>query len=132
MVDSRSLWPDDITYRAVPTPIVVLREQAALLGPMTKNILQADVWTRASEDGTRIVHTFALVAPALDNYTYPLFDASHDPVRVYPVLLAPADEQPWEVSDEEGLRRSLGLILRSPRTRDAIVALLAQSQAVAV
>ncbi|MBM3476071.1 MAG: hypothetical protein FJX75_22610 [Armatimonadetes bacterium] len=133
MQDARSLWPDNIAVPAVRTPVAILREQAALLGPVTKNIVEADVWTQASDDGKRIVHTFVLVAPALDNYAYPLFVASHDPVRVYPVELVPgAGGGPYVAGDEEDLTIGLRGILQSTPTREVVEALLAQSQAVTV
>ena len=136
MADPSSLWPDNIAVPAVKTPVVIMREQAALLGPMTKNIVEADVWTQASDDGKRIVHTFVLVAPALDNYAYPLFIASHDPVRVYPVELVPVVPDPragpYPAGDAEDLKDGLRKFLQSDWTRQALEALLAQSQAVPV
>ncbi|HLK22343.1 MAG TPA: hypothetical protein VKT81_25525 [Bryobacteraceae bacterium] len=79
----------EIGSTEVRTPLSILREQAAALGPKTLNLVEAKVETRRSY-GQSIVHSFQLVVPALDDYTYQLFEIEHG-----------ADLYPLTVKDEE-------------------------------
>jgi len=45
------------------TPVAILREQAALLGGKTQNLVEARVETHAG--GAGLIHSFRLVVPAL-------------------------------------------------------------------
>ena len=89
----RDFWSDTVDVTAIITPLVLLREQASLLGERTKGLVLGEV--ESSErpvDGfetyvdealsaeTRVVHnhTLYLVAPALDNYQYALLSVEHD------------------------------------------------------
>ena len=90
---ARDLWPDQIDVASIVPPIVILREQATVLGERTKGLVRAEVEsTEQPRDGieeyledvipaeARVVHehTLYLVAPALDNYRYSLLSVSHD------------------------------------------------------
>ena len=90
---TRDLWPDSIGVDAVAPPVVILREQAPLLGERTHGIVRAEVEsTQQSSDKiddyledvlppeARVVHshTLYLVAPALDNYRYSLLSVQYD------------------------------------------------------
>ena len=87
------------------TPLAILREQAALLGDKTKRLVEARVVTRT--DGSVFFHSFRLVVPALDLYTYELFTVHHE-VDLYPVT-AYAETRLLKTEDEfvEWLRAKL-------------------------
>jgi hypothetical protein len=85
----RDLWPENLrtTSKAV-APITILREQAALLGEKTQNIVRAEVYSQAlPQVPDNIYTTFYLVAPALDNYRFALFQINHKIEDRYPVNL---------------------------------------------
>jgi hypothetical protein len=78
------LW-GDLAPAEVRTPVAILREQAALLGSKTQNQVEASVRTEIVKGfGSQFRHTFNLVVPGLDNYTYRLFGIHHG-VEMYPV-----------------------------------------------
>ena len=130
------LWPEIEQSQVVP-PVAILREQAALLGKKTNHLLEGRVDTTTSPDG-RFVHSFYIVAPALDDYTYKLFEIGHgaDP---YPVLVPglPHRGARGELVPAEGLRLAseqelldyIRKILNSDGTKRVIGSLLAQIKA---
>src|SRR5262249_58474628 len=83
MAAQTDLW-GDIVEAQVRTPVAILREQAALLGTKTKNLIEASVRTSAA--GGEFRHSFRLVVPALDGYTYELFQIVHG-VSIYPISI---------------------------------------------
>jgi hypothetical protein len=103
------LWPDHISIQVL-TPLQIMRSQAGNLDSRTTGILRAEVRTKKEiwEDldrgikGTRMVHAFVLVAPALDNYEHLLFNAYHDAIRVYPVTVQASALLRQEDADAEG------------------------------
>lgn len=130
-----SLWPDDIV--AVSTavqPVHILREQAAHLGEMTKGLVTGLVNTYAS--GESFIHTFSLICPSLDNYTFKLFDVNHR-IDTYPVtIVVPIDPANYsgpsfqEIScqNEEAFAEQLRNVLATPRVKKFVKALLTQVQ----
>jgi hypothetical protein len=94
-----NLWP---SLNIVPqrTPLSILKEQAAMLGQQTQNLVTAEVmelrpmeWkngetlpqkTFTTPVTSRFNYAFYLVAPALQFYRYLLFSISH-PIELYPV-----------------------------------------------
>jgi hypothetical protein len=128
MAAQSDLW-GDFQVAEVRTPVSILREQAALLGPKTKNIIEARVSTQA-RDG-RFYHSFDLMVPALDNYTYELFSVDHD-VTLYPVFTAKDAMSTFRgnqisLKTEEEFTDWLGHRLSSHETRKIISSLLAQA-----
>jgi hypothetical protein len=121
MAAHADLW-GEIAPSAVRTPATILREQASLLGSKTKNTIEAKVDSRVS--GSLLYHSFNLVVPALDHYTYELFQVSHD-VNLYPVHVG----FPFTVdlADEEAFVKWLGQKLSSAETKGIIGNLLAQA-----
>lgn len=125
--EALDFWPD-ISASKLRTPLSIMKQQAALLGKHTNNLVEAEVVTR-SEAG-RLYHRLFLVAPTLD-YRYQLLSASHD-VKLYPVethvgtgplLLSRV------ISDEPEFVAWLKEILSSDETKRIIDALLAQAEA---
>jgi hypothetical protein len=82
--DIPNLWPGDVASSPPVTPVAVLREQAAHLGRLTNNVVEAQVQTTAS--GDNFDHRFLLRVPALGNYSYELFRVVHG-VTLYPLTL---------------------------------------------
>jgi hypothetical protein len=134
------LWPEIQQSEVVP-PLAILREQAVALGKKTGQLLEGRVSTRTDADGN-LVHSFSVVAPSLDNYSYRLFSLYHgaDP---YPVtvpeclaLEAPPHAAPVpgslaerRIGSETELLRYLREILNSEKTKRIVGSLLAQVKA---
>jgi hypothetical protein len=144
------LWPKDIGHANMRAPVTILREQALLLGDKTQNLVKADVDTLSPSLVDRMgspyqyygqpesvfVHNFYLVAPALDNYRYKLFDIAH-PVDLYPVdfhldediqeeLLSQNGKGTLSAQTEDEFIDILGKILNSRKAKHVVHALLAQ------
>ena len=76
------LWPSDIDFdERIVSPISILKEQAALLGQKTQNIVEGEVTSR--QDGTSFIHAFRISAPTL-GYVFHLF-AVIQPIDFYPL-----------------------------------------------
>jgi hypothetical protein len=83
-----SLWPTDIKATSKRlSPVAILKRQASLLGERTKNLVEAEVETKAADHQKKLQHWFYLVAPALDFYKYPLFRVEHSPTQFYPLSI---------------------------------------------
>jgi hypothetical protein len=119
MAASTDLW-GEIEATQMRTPLVILREQASLLGSKTKNLVEASVKTHAS--GDHFHHSFDLVVPALDRYTYSLFKIIHGP-SIYPVNVY---GEPTILLTEEQFLNWLGATLSSIETKRIISNLLSQ------
>ena len=143
----RDLWPDAVDVTAITPPIVILREQAALLGEKTKGLVRGEIESRTEplekeefEDylGAALspkellghVHTLYLLAPALDNYQYALLSVKHD-FQAYPCYADYHPDQDFShyVENEEALLSWLGLVLSKPPTVRIIHALISRVQA---
>ncbi len=122
MAASTDLW-GEIEATQVRTPLIILREQAALLGAKTKNLVEASVLTHANGDSFR--HRFDLVVPALDRYTYSLFTIIHGPL-IYPVAVLGKSTR---FETEEQFVEWLGATLSSSETKRIVTNLLAQAAA---
>ena len=150
------LWPDDIvnTIDSKP-PVVLLKEQAAILGTKTKNSVKAKIITLPAviDDSSYLLSSlasvraknriqssfgcaFMLYAPALGDYTYRLFDISFG-VDLYPARFIVDDEIGEEMGmnaastivarDESEFIEILSRILGSRKTRKVIQAIYSQS-----
>ena len=119
----RDLWPATITATSdLVTPVALLKEQAALLGEKTQNLVVAEVSSRAG--GTIFYHNFNLVAPALEGYRYNLFTLQHN-IDLYPVTLMTFGSVLTIQSQEELIER-LREALSDERTTKVIKSLIAQ------
>jgi hypothetical protein len=135
---SRDLWPEIATTQTLTTPLTILKEQAAALAKKTNGLLEARVDTQ-SYAGGGFVHSFKIVAPALDNYVYELFKVRHS-VLLYPVEVsadATGSSLPPSIrlslhkgaNTEDEFLEQLKVVLSSDQTSKVISALLAQVQA---
>jgi hypothetical protein len=96
------LWPE-IEPVSIRTPGTILKQQAALLGKHTKNLLEGRVITQGRASG--FVHRFIIAAPTLD-YRMELFAVGHD-MNLYPVQVETApsvrpDLRPGPLLNSEG------------------------------
>ena len=127
MAAQTDLW-GDIIQAEVRTPVAILREQASLLGIKTKNLIEASVKT--SVKGGEFRHSFRLVVPALDGYTYELFEIFHG-VSIYPITVpnrvGNLEAPGLRLKDEEAFLNWLGHQLSSNETKRIISNLLAQA-----
>lgn len=84
MVEIPDLWPKEIANDdSSLTPLSILKAQAAGLARRTKGLVTARVDRRNDDEGD-FFYSFKLVAPTL-NYSYELFTAWHEPIKLYPV-----------------------------------------------
>jgi hypothetical protein len=115
------------------TPLSILREQAALLGTKTQNLVEAAVESRGVND--EFSHSFHLVVPVLDHYKYELFSIRHPVVDMYPVtvgyvhmypVLAKGNEK--RLRNEDEFKEWLSKTLSSPETKKILGNLIAQAR----
>lgn len=126
----RNLWPEDIAVTDAVAPVVILKEQAALLGQQTQNLVEARVYPGQSRYSEYpFVYYFELVAPALENYRYRLFEISHG-VEFYPVRIGFEGFDGYsDAKSENEFMEELANIFSSERTKRIISSLIAQSKA---
>jgi hypothetical protein len=117
------LWPSDIADTKLVAPVSLLKEQAALLGEKTKQLLKAEVITQTT--GTLLVHSFYLVAPTL-GYRYELFNASHH-ASFYPLNVNYISTTTRVMSEAE-LKEKLKEIFASQHTVNIVQSILATVQ----
>jgi hypothetical protein len=139
-----NLWGELPKPEILRTPLVILREQAALLGEMTNRILEADVGLhKASVDysksavelaslevtrkGREFIADLDIVAPFLDHYRVTIAQIKFDLAEVYPVeLIDVLAMMNYKANNEAEFVRKLQGILRSEKVQRVISSLLAQ------
>lgn len=121
MAAHADLW-GEIAPSTVRMPVSILREQASLLGAKTNHVIEGKVETWISEN--KFYHSFKFVVPALDNYSYELFQIIHG-VNPYPVR--PREPLAFDIENEEAFLSWLGQRLSSSETKRIIGNLLAQA-----
>lgn len=122
---TNNLWPDFQAPEAIQSPVYLLKEQAAGLAEKTRGLVRAGL-RPASLDGNFWVG-FDLYSPALGEYTFRLFSVTYPP-QFFPVDIDLAGESRRATTLEE-LRSQVSDILRSPRTRQVVEAIMAQATA---
>ena len=127
----KDLWPDTIGTNLPDTsaPVFILREQAALLGKKTKNLVIAEVETNVSPKANEhaFIHDFYIVAPTL-NYRDTLFYIVHGTL-LYPISMY-KDSDCHEAETEEVFTTVLELIFHSAKTKQIINALISQMETI--
>ena len=122
------LWPDDLSVADVVPPVVILRQQASLLGKKFKYVIEGEV--QSDELGGNFVHSLYIVAPALGDYHYLLCRVTHD-IEPYPLrIIDVKDLQQIPCKDEQEFIKELGNIFQSEWTRRVMASLIAQSEAI--
>ncbi len=120
-----SFWPDDLVSEVPAIPIAVVNEQAAHLGRLTNNIVQAAVNSYTDKDGDFWIE-FGLTSPAVGKYKYQLFAVWHG-IELYPVTVT--GENHRKLESEEELAEFMRDVFNNPRTVRIVRALLAQARA---
>ncbi|MFN0166527.1 MAG: hypothetical protein ACKV22_08850 [Bryobacteraceae bacterium] len=124
-METQSDFWGEIQQSDVRPPVAILREQAALLGAKTNNLIEARVDTspdinELGETTESFHYSFNLVVPALEFYRYCLFTIRHG-IGLYPVKV----EYPYkELKTEEEFRDWLRQRLSSSETKRIIGNLL--------
>jgi hypothetical protein len=109
----------DIGVDTTVTPSMILKQQASLLGAKTNHLLEAEVRSTASSEA--FFHSFNLVVPGFDNYTYELFRVYHG-VALYPVSVLRETVSPLKT--EEDFKQWVHRKLSSPETKGIVANLL--------
>ena len=122
-VTIENLWPDFTTDEIVRSPKTVLREQASFLGKRTKNILTGNIRTESYRN--QFSHSFQIVAPNLNNYTYTLFTIVEEDIFGFPCKFQ--SESSFSIKTEEELLERLKNIFSSDETKKVINSLMSQS-----
>jgi hypothetical protein len=133
--NQRDLWPAISIPPNVNFPVVILREQAALLQHKTRGLVTAEVrsstgvpLSSAEPREQYIFHTFYLVAPLLENYKYRLFVLEHPKLeQMYPLLIKDSPVGDVKVDTEEDFVGALRKIFTHDKSQKIIQALIAQS-----
>ena len=134
MTSKVSLWPADLYIPPAQTPpVTILREQAALLGQQTHNLLEGEVIT-ANAGEARMIHAFEVRAMTLNGYTYTLFYVAHG-IELYPVTFhqsfaaAKAQAAPSAIANsEEEFNEELRRLFASDAIRRTLGAMMPQSE----
>jgi hypothetical protein len=132
---SIDLWPTIAEDSAIRPPFVVLKEQAALLGTKTKNIVEGRIRKidpMELPDDDQFGFEFYIYAPAME-YRFDLFRVTYG-ISMYPVRVwyAWSDKKASQACpDESSYIEMLRLIFTAPSTLKIVQALLAQSRAYA-
>jgi hypothetical protein len=120
------LWPDFQVPEEINSPVFLLKEQAAQLEKKTKGLVQAGLRPASTPDGGFWVG-FDLYSPALGEYMYRLFEVTY-PLQFFPVKLTAGDGVRIAQTPQE-FKTLLESVLRSPRTKQVVEAIMAQATA---
>jgi hypothetical protein len=118
---SDDLWPSNIADSNLVPPISILKEQAALLGEKTRELVKGEVVTQTT--GNLFIHSFNLVAPTL-SYRYELFQVTHV-VNFYPLTIRHLNNVIQAKSEAE-FKDKLKEIFSAQHTLNTIHSILAQ------
>lgn len=121
MPDTNDFWPADIADSNLVTPVTILKEQAALLGEKTRQLVKGEVVTQTT--GSMLVHYFYIVAPTL-NYRFELFNISHG-VNFYPLTLTYLNSA-RPIKSEAEFKEKLKEIFAAQHTLNVVHSILAQ------
>jgi len=122
---AESYWPENIGESTIVTPLSILKEQAAALGPATKGLVTAEVQPTPTGNSEYLAYVFSLLSPTV-NYRYQMFTVTH-PISLYPVRVN-YNNTGYSLSDESHFRDWLKGTLSSDQTRKIVAALIAQAR----
>ena len=123
---ANDLWPDFQAPETLNAPVFLLKEQAAKLQQKTNGLVLAGLRPASAPDGSFWVG-FDLYSPALGEYTYRLFEVTY-PLQLFPVTLTTANGDLVAHSLDD-FKAVLESVLRSPRTKQVVEAIMAQATA---
>lgn len=118
-------WPEFQAPESVNSPVYLLKELASALSQKTKGV-SAGLRPASAPDGSFWVG-FDLYSPALGEYTFHLFEVTYPP-QFFPVTLSGANG-PQTAQTPDQFKNLLETILRSPRTKQVVEAIMAQATA---
>ena len=137
-----NLWPEDLLsdFKKIKTPVSILKEQGALLGEKTKNIITGIVArTRfLGDEEDKFSSIFMIRSDAL-KYSYNLFYITYE-VTLYPVEICIYDvdilvelglddkKKSVVTKDEVEFKTFLKKVFRTKKVGSLISAILSQSQ----
>ncbi len=121
MPDSNDFWPANIADSNLVTPITILKEQAALLGEKTRQLVKGEVVTQTT--GNLFIHRFYIAAPTL-SYRFELFNVSHL-VNFYPMTLTSLNNAS-QLKSEDEFKEKLKEIFAAQHTLNVVHSILAQ------
>jgi hypothetical protein len=124
---TEDLWADFSPPEQLSAPASLLRDQAVMLHQKTRGLVYAQVRSTSAGDGSFWVG-FDLGSPGLPEYSYRLLELTYPP-EFYPLRMS-AFGKAEEFADEDGFRKGLAAVLRSPRTKQVVEAIMAQARAV--
>ena len=116
-----NLWPDNIADSNLTTPVTILKEQAALLGEKTRQLVKGEVVTQTT--GNLFVHCFYIAATTL-NYRFELFSVSHG-INFYPLVMKSLNDT-IPLDSESDFKDKLKEIFAAPHTLNVVHSILAQ------
>ena len=137
-----NLWSEEISNDVLP-PLAILHAQAALLGEITKGLVEAEVITEFDptiEDGSiqHVQHHVELTAPALNANRYRILTVYHKRELVYPASVEAECFEPNDYDDyesfawpealrQEDFLKIMKTTLRSKKVTSLIHSLIARS-----
>jgi hypothetical protein len=132
---TQDLWGDLSLEENIRTPVTILREQAALLGQKTNNILEGEVSVEraAPKPHEQFLASFFIVAPLLNKYRYQLLSVQYPLVKMYPLVIFDynSEDSPEKIAceDEASFVQALGRIFIQPEVKKVLSSLISQSRA---
>jgi hypothetical protein len=125
-MSSENLWGELPAADQLRTPLQILKEQAKYLTEMTQGVIVG--WVTTSDwPGHDFSFDLNVRAPALNDYQTTLLSIGY-PVTMYPASVRNPDSlTATQHRDEGAFLAGLKSQLQSPRVRNVINALLAQS-----
>jgi hypothetical protein len=119
-------WPENLIDAADPEPLVLLKDQASLLGEKTRNAVEGVIKTSTGEGN--VYYALCLKADALGDYLYEILHIAYPVLRgddAYPVKVQSSEGGPEvHISDSDEFREWLRGQLSSDFVRRAIANLL--------
>ncbi len=121
---AEDLWGELPSPDTKNPPVRLLKEQAAILGQKTGNLIEGRV-DRVLSSGKFERWTFALVVPVLGGYSFSVADLDSPILDLYPAELTDRVNSMKHVcSSEEELKERLRELFRSDKMRFVISSLL--------
>lgn len=125
------LWPENIQFvrEKFKAPVAVLREQAALLGQRTLNIVTAEV-SHHRRDTAAFTFFFYIVGPAISFYRWRLLIMSHNvpqyplTLEVAPGVLAPQQSVVLSIKSHDEFLTALRRVFSADKTLRVIRSIL--------
>jgi len=128
-MSEKNLW-GSIPKIDVKPPVVILREQAAMLGQMTDNVLEGRVRQVMAAPGQDLSYILDIIAPALDRYYYSVLQVDHKVAPFYPLQVTlQISDKTFVGRDEAEFVDILSRFLSSEQVQQVIASLLVQSTA---